>query len=279
MDILWILEAVVVLVFLPRADCRGRMIEPPQRSSLWRFYDSAPINYDDHSLNCGGYWRHMFVNRGRCGVCGDSWDTRRPRPNEAGGKYATGFIPRTYFAADRFIDVKLEVTSSIGGYFEFRLCPNNDVNKPVTQGCLDRGLLKIKGHGYRYYIPRFPYGLCRHQLKLKIPRNMACSQCVLQWKWHGSHYWGPCHYGLRYGFGYEFDDDDYYTGCGAQEEYYNCADIRIIGENTTPPTTLSPQEIETTAHTDANYEPQEPITKPDVTPNRKQQEQLYTPNR
>lgn len=37
----------------------GRLMDPPNRSSLWRvsrFADKhPPVNYDDNQLNCGGF--------------------------------------------------------------------------------------------------------------------------------------------------------------------------------------------------------------------------------
>lgn len=32
----------------------GMMLDPPNRSSLWRFDDEAPINYNDNENFCGG---------------------------------------------------------------------------------------------------------------------------------------------------------------------------------------------------------------------------------
>ena len=32
----------------------GRLIDPPQRSSMWRFNFSTPENYNDNQLYCGG---------------------------------------------------------------------------------------------------------------------------------------------------------------------------------------------------------------------------------
>lgn len=32
----------------------GMMLEPPQRSSMWRFGYNVPANYDDNGLFCGG---------------------------------------------------------------------------------------------------------------------------------------------------------------------------------------------------------------------------------
>lgn len=33
----------------------GMLLDPPGRSSMWRFGFSTPINYDDNSLFCGGF--------------------------------------------------------------------------------------------------------------------------------------------------------------------------------------------------------------------------------
>lgn len=33
----------------------GRMLEPPMRSSAWRYGFPTPKNYNDNELNCGGF--------------------------------------------------------------------------------------------------------------------------------------------------------------------------------------------------------------------------------
>ena len=35
-------------------------------------------------------------NKGQCGVCGDAYHLKEPRPHEAGGEYAKGTIVRHY---------------------------------------------------------------------------------------------------------------------------------------------------------------------------------------
>ncbi|KAH3831447.1 hypothetical protein DPMN_104714 [Dreissena polymorpha] len=52
---------LIVCVLLPSATGNGRLLVPPQRSSLLRepqFYNNYAVyrNYDDHTLDCGGYW-------------------------------------------------------------------------------------------------------------------------------------------------------------------------------------------------------------------------------
>ena len=40
--------------------------------------------------------RQYTRNKGRCGICGDPWDEKQPRKNEAGGKYGKGIITEHY---------------------------------------------------------------------------------------------------------------------------------------------------------------------------------------
>ena len=35
-------------------DAHAKLIEPPMRSSMWRFGYNTPINYNDNELFCGG---------------------------------------------------------------------------------------------------------------------------------------------------------------------------------------------------------------------------------
>ena len=63
---------------------------------------------------------------GKCGVCGDPYDG--PRDNEAGGMYASGIISAHYSPGD-VMEVFLDIHANHDGWNEWRLCPNNDVNK------------------------------------------------------------------------------------------------------------------------------------------------------
>lgn len=122
------------------------------------------------------------INKGKCGLCGDPYD--QTRQNEAGGKFANGYIVQKYYHDDEYMNVTVDVLSNIGGYFEFYLCPNDNVSAPITQDCLDKHPLTIKGFGSRYT----PDTAVKHKLLLKIPDGVTCSQCVLQWKWVGGIY-------------------------------------------------------------------------------------------
>lgn len=87
-------------------------------------------------------------NGGKCGICGDPYNQPQPRDHEAGGKYASGIISRRY-TEGQLIDVDVDITANHKGWFEFRLCPNNDVKKVASQTCFDNNLLKFSNNATR----------------------------------------------------------------------------------------------------------------------------------
>ncbi|KAJ8319947.1 hypothetical protein KUTeg_001534 [Tegillarca granosa] len=208
----------------------GRLWDPPSRSSMWRQGYSTPHNYNDNQLNCGGFANQWGTNRGKCGICGDPYSGKRD--NEAGGKYATGIITRQYRAGD-VIDVDIQITANHKGWSEFRLCPNNDVNKPATQECLDKHLLQLAdGSGTRFQLST---EVGHFKIKLKLPDGLTCTQCVLQWKWHAGNSWG-----------FDRVNNRGCIGCGAQEEFYGCADVAIRGDGNESQQTAKVLNVQTT---------------------------------
>lgn len=81
-------------------------------------------------------------NRGKCGVCGDAYDSSFKR-HEVGGPFATGFITETYSQGQQ-IDVMVQLTAAHLGKFIFRVCKQVDETKEVTQECLDQNQLKVR---------------------------------------------------------------------------------------------------------------------------------------
>ena len=119
-------------------------------------------------------------NDGKCGICGDPWEG--PRDHEASGKYATGVIVRHYKPGSK-IHVIVDLTATHKGWFEFRICSNDDPTKAATHECLDQHVLDLaNGSGSKYFItspnPQ------KYQIPLKLPPHLKCSQCVLQWKYN-----------------------------------------------------------------------------------------------
>lgn len=45
----------IVVLLLDRIEGHGMMLDPPSRSSMWRFGFKVPANYDDDGLYCGGF--------------------------------------------------------------------------------------------------------------------------------------------------------------------------------------------------------------------------------
>lgn len=119
------------------AEAHGRLIEPPSRASAWRYGFQTPPNYNDHELYCGGFQRQQR-NGGRCGECGDAWDAPEPRPHEYGGHWGQGVVVRRYRPGGEIV-LRVELTASHMGYFEFRVCPE----LAAKQGCLDKHLLEL----------------------------------------------------------------------------------------------------------------------------------------
>lgn len=123
------------------------------------------------------------MNSGECGVCGDAYDAV-PRQNEVGGKFANGIISRYYSTNDAVMNVVVEVKKNMKGYFEFRLCPDVTDSVPVTQTCLDKYSLEIKGHGKKFE----PTQIGMNHLQVVLPNGIECERCVLQWRWHTGNY-------------------------------------------------------------------------------------------
>lgn len=83
-------------------------------------------------------------NEGKCGLCGDPYHVKEPRPHEAGGIYAKGIISRHY-GVGQTIDIEIELTANHYGRFEIYICPNNNLHQEATQDCLDKFPLHITG--------------------------------------------------------------------------------------------------------------------------------------
>ncbi|XP_022643343.1 extensin-like isoform X2 [Varroa destructor] len=211
----------VVLALLgtaPWVSGHGRLLHPPSRSSMWRLGFKTPRNYNDHELFCGGFTRQR--NNGmRCGICGDPFDSPTPRPNEMGGKYYTGIISDKY-QAGQVRTITVELTANHRGYFEFKLCPVNGNPAKETEECLKNHPIEVVGEGrrqnespYRYYVENSNRG--EFDVRLRFPKNITCSQCVFQWTYTAGNNWGMCANGT------------YTVGCGLQETFRGCADIKI----------------------------------------------------
>ena len=211
---------LALLLGLQPVHGHGRLIEPPSRSSMWRYGFDTPPDYNDHELYCGGFSRQWQRNKGRCGICGDPWDTPQPRLHEAGGKYGTGTLVRKYLTGS-VITIRVELTANHRGYFEFRLCPVNDLKNDATQECLDRYVLRrVEGReqGEQPHETRLYPGPGNKVFasRYTLPPELTCKHCVMQWRYIAGNNWGMCPNGTGA------------VGCGPQEEFRACADVAVV---------------------------------------------------
>lgn len=121
-------------------------------------------------------------------------------------------IVRSYNPGSEMM-IRVELTASHMGYFEFRLCDNIKAD----QSCLDKHLLKLLGGtpsipnpndlDTRFY-PR--NGSRIYEIRAMLPKKMECASCVLQWRYVAGNNWGIC------------EDGNGAVGCGPQEEFRAC---------------------------------------------------------
>ena len=93
----------------------------------------------------------------------------------------------------------------------------NKGKSPITQAKL-KHLLHLVDGGTRFTLP-LGSGDGVYTVKLKLPDNLVCNECVMQWWYHCGNTWGCDN-----------------KGCGEgrnpkQETFVNCADIRILPKN------------------------------------------------
>ena len=205
-----LLFSSILFCFVTEVTCHARLIDPPARTSAWRFGFGTPANYNDHETNCGGFSRQWTKNSGKCGECGDAWDLARPRPGESGGQYGRGVTVRSY-TPGQLIEVRVDVTANHRGHFQFGLCPENR----DSEACFQRNPVRFEDGSEKFFIRQ---GTGTHRVRLRLPAGVTCDTCILQWRYVAGNNWGTC------------PDGTGKVGCGPQEEFRACADIRITRE-------------------------------------------------
>jgi len=188
----------------------GRLAEPPGRATCWRYGIKGCVpNYTDQGLNCGGF-ANQQKHGGKCGVCGDPY--QGPRMHEAGGSHAKGVIVRTY-KRGATIKITPQITANHGGWFEFSICAVNDKNKRAEDACFKKMTI-VQSGTTRWTMPRHNLHTGNYDLQVRLPSDLTCSQCVIQWRWNCASNWG-C------------DSEGCGMGHGPQEQFMGCADVAI----------------------------------------------------
>ena len=197
---------------------------------MWRFGYVNPVNYNDNELFCGGVAKQFQTNGGNCGICGDSYEEPSPQTHETGGKFGNRIISKTYVMGS-IIDIEIEITANHKGSFQLKLCPVAGREREASQECLDRNVLtQLDGEEERFPIYESPHSI-RLTRRAELPAGLTCSRCVLQWTWTSANSWGNCGNGTGA------------LGCGPQETFRNCADIRIVRSASQLPATDNPRAI------------------------------------
>jgi len=190
----------------------GRLVDPPSRASAWRYGFGTPADYNDHQGFCGGFWYQHENAGGRCGICGDPWGAQDPSHEAPGGKFATGTITGT-FKSGTVVPVTVQLTANHMGYFVFRLCPNNNPSRDPDQTCFENHVLPTTKGEIEHYVAS---GTGFHTVELVLPQGLTCTQCILQWTYTAGNSWG------------RDPDGTSCVGCGPQETFRACSDIRIV---------------------------------------------------
>ncbi|KAI8129805.1 hypothetical protein FF38_04400 [Lucilia cuprina] len=207
----------------------GMMLSPPGRSSRWRYDHTAPVNYDDNANFCGGFGVQWHTNDGKCGLCGDNYSDPTPRANELGGKYGgSGVIVQTY-ENTYTANVGVQITANHLGYIYFELC-NLDEFHTESEECFRKYRLKFADGSDKFFIGTT---LGWIESTIVLPTGLSCEHCVLRWTYRAGNNWGICENGTGA------------MGCGPQEHFLSCADIRIKAPNTRSKViTLRKEQIE-----------------------------------
>ncbi|XP_044264652.1 uncharacterized protein LOC123011330 [Tribolium madens] len=204
------LSFFIFCLLVDKISGHGMMLQPPNRSSLWRFNPNAPPNYNDNQNYCGGAGVQWASMGGKCGVCGDKYDDPHPQANENTGKYGQGIIAAEYKSGSS-IDVEVLLTTNHKGFFNFSLCVLQNPNKHESgEDCFQP--LKLANGDNQYNVVT---GEKTINTQIQLPSGLKCDRCVLRWHYQAGNNWGQC------------EDGSYNQGCGPQETFRSCADITI----------------------------------------------------
>lgn len=212
----------ILMSFLTITNAHGSVRDPPARNVL--------ANSDDcpDCLNAGGVsvMYNGVRSKARYGVCGDPWNAKKD--HEAGGRSAKGKITRTYKSGST-ITLELSFSANHQGMMSFSICdlPDKRLSPSeerslTTQRCFNKNVLRRADNKGVYSFLKGNED--KLTVKYKLPKGLKCKHCVLQWHWVTGNSCCPgntqkkyCGPGVSKCFQY-----------AVPEEWYNCADIRIV---------------------------------------------------
>jgi hypothetical protein len=207
----FLIAVSLLAVFFDGVIGHGMVLDPVNRASRWKvspWTNSAPRDYNDMEGFCGGYFVQWGQNGGLCGVCGDDYSLKTPRPHELGGTYGQGVIVKSY-KQGQTIEALVRLTASHMGYFSFKICNLDAENE--TDGCFKYVIYTASGSDKTTVT-----GTGDYKVLLRLPSGLKCNKCVLQWTYTAGNNWGWC------------GDGTGKLGCGPQETFRTCSDIQIV---------------------------------------------------
>ncbi|XP_055904759.1 uncharacterized protein LOC129940438 [Eupeodes corollae] len=199
----------VLNIFCTKVIGHGMLLDPVSRSSRWRYDESAPKNYEDYMLNCGGADVMWGTNAGECGLCGDDYSLPTPRPNELGGTFGEGVITKQYVNESE-AELAIQILVNHKGFFYFDIC-NLDEFHEESEDCFKENPVLLADGSDKFYVEEKVGWL---NVQIMFPPELDCMHCVLRW---------------NYQAGDNCEDGSLGLGCGPhQENYKGCSDISIL---------------------------------------------------
>ncbi|XP_068633541.1 uncharacterized protein [Battus philenor] len=174
MSLYWFTIFICSSSLVNNAFGHGYMLQPTQRSSLWRFNVKALKNYNDNGLNCG--FVHSSQDNIICGVCGDASGPSILQANSIHGKYGK----QRHLSIKRKGDLNVFNTTEIHvyvvltanhvGHFDIQLC-----NKTIKNDhCFETiKTVKVLPHLNKYVIPVSVKGKNYHKEPF----------CIMRWQY------------------------------------------------------------------------------------------------
>lgn len=207
------IKFLIIVLFaslLNEVSGHGMLMDPINRASRWRVDGSSPRDYNDMEGYCGGFAYQWQQYGGKCGLCGDPYGWLTPRAHEYGGIFGSSIVKS--YTQGSIITVTAKLTANHRGYFYFKIC--NLDNELESEACFERYKMYMAVDGAEVY--RLPSTQAKdYEVSLKLPSNLYCNHCVLQWTYVAGNNWGVCTNGTGM------------LGCGPQEHFRSCSDVQI----------------------------------------------------
>jgi len=214
-------SVIILLVIATAAFGHIRMLNPPARSSLWRFPEFGYLNpepkYNDDEIWCGNV--RQFQDDTRCGVCGDPVEQAVPRETEYRGRYWRDVAVRTYVPGAT-IPIHAELYAPHGGGLQIQFCDR----VPETEDCFRPMVLS---NGDTFWPMRLGDGDFNISTTAKLPDGVRCERCVIRLHYRGAQHWGTCDSSRTCECDPNSGNPPGGMGCSEQQTFRACADISI----------------------------------------------------